>query len=259
MGIAAMVLLLPKNMRHFSDLMAAVALITLVAVLSRRASRAAACRPSGDGFSRARTCRQLARRVRAQESGRRRDGDDHLHRLVRHAHAQPRARRLIMALAAIFLGFSQSKTAIGVLPLVLVLSASSGAAAGRQPALALVVVILVAFNLFSVGTVIFEPVRKLVELVMPDATFTGRTEIWQIGLRGRGPAPDHRLWFLRILRHRRGRLWSRREHELGQRRDRRAQRLSQSRFDHRPARPAADDHLDRGPADRGFLSPAAGC
>ncbi len=48
--------------------------------------------------------------------------------------------------------------------------------------IALVVVILAAFNLFSVGTVIFEPVRKLVELVMPDATFTGRTEIWQLGV-----------------------------------------------------------------------------
>ncbi len=79
MGIAMMVMLLPKNMRHFSDLMAAVALITLVACLSRRASGAAACRPPGDGFSRARTRRQLARRLRAQEPGRRRDGDDHLH------------------------------------------------------------------------------------------------------------------------------------------------------------------------------------
>ncbi len=89
---------------------------------------------------------------------------------------------LITALAVIFLIFSQSKTAIGVMPLVFILAGFIGRSRRPMVGIALVVVILAAFNLFSVGTVIFEPVRKLVELVMPDATFTGRTEIWQLGV-----------------------------------------------------------------------------
>ena len=43
--------------------------------------------------------------------------------------------------------------------------------------------------MFSVGTVIFEPVRKLVEMVMPDATFTGRTEIWELGVQAVAERP----------------------------------------------------------------------
>jgi O-antigen ligase len=89
---------------------------------------------------------------------------------------------LIIVPASIFLLFTQSKTAIGVLPLVLVLSAII--ARRRVPAvgITLVVLVLAAFNFLSVGTVLFEPVRGLVEAIMPDATFTGRTDIWQLAL-----------------------------------------------------------------------------
>src|SRR5581483_9023880 len=82
----------------------------------------------------------------------------------------------IVVLAATFLLFSLSKTAMGVLPMVLLFSAIL--VRSRRPAvgITLVVTVLALFNLFSVGSVVFEPVRKLVESVIPDATFTGRTE-----------------------------------------------------------------------------------
>jgi O-antigen ligase len=54
---------------------------------------------------------------------------------------------------------------------------------------ALVIAILAVFNLCSVGTVAFEPVRLFVESFMPDATFTGRTDLWQLGLQAVGQRP----------------------------------------------------------------------
>lgn len=96
---------------------------------------------------------------------------------------------LIVVLSAVFLAFTQSKTAMGVLPLALILSAIIGRS--RSPAFGvfLVVTILFIFNLCSIGTVLFEPVRKLMEAIMPDATFTGRTEIWQLGLQAVAQRP----------------------------------------------------------------------
>ncbi len=78
---------------------------------------------------------------------------------------------------------------MGVLPMVLLFSAIL--VRSRRPAvgITLIVTVLALFNLFSVGSVIFEPVRKLVESVMPDATFTGRTEIWELALQYAGLRP----------------------------------------------------------------------
>ena len=36
-----------------------------------------------------------------------------------------------------------------------------------------------AFNVLSIGSIYSEPIRKLLDVVLPDATFTGRTDIWQ--------------------------------------------------------------------------------
>ncbi|MGA9008078.1 MAG: O-antigen ligase family protein [Xanthobacteraceae bacterium] len=75
------------------------------------------------------------------------------------------------------------------MPLVFILAGIINRSRRPMVGIALVVVILAAFNLFSVGTVIFEPVRKLVEMVMPDATFTGRTEICELGVRAVAERP----------------------------------------------------------------------
>jgi O-antigen ligase len=182
MGIAMMVMLLPKNMRHFSDLLAAVALITLVACYL------------GVFLVPQLAVHQATDFLEPEHAGNWRGVFAHKNQagavmvmiiFIGLFVARMRSLALgglIAALAAIFLGFSQSKTAIGVMPLVLILSGVIGRSRTPMVGIALVVGILAAFNLFSVGTVIFEPVRKLVELVMPDATFTGRTEIWQLGV-----------------------------------------------------------------------------
>jgi O-antigen ligase len=189
MAIAGMVLLLPKNLRQFSDFMAAAVLIVLVVsylglVLAPQLSIHQATdflEPEHDGSWRGVFPHKnqagaamvlfifvglFVSRTRSLVLG-----------------------GLIVVLAGVFLGFSQSKTAIAVLPLVFVLSAIIGHS--RRPAfgIALVVAILAAFNLFSVGSVAFEPVHRLVAMVLPDATFTGRTDIWQLTLQSIAERP----------------------------------------------------------------------
>jgi O-antigen ligase len=189
LGIGAMVLLLPKNVRHFSDLIAAVALITLIACYL------------GVLLVPQLAVHQATDFLEPEHAGNWRGVFAHKNQagavmvmIIFIGLFVMRMRSLalggiITALAVIFLGFSQSKTAIGVLPLVLMLSAFIHHSRRPWLGITLVVAILFAFNLFSVGTVIFEPVRKLVELVMPDATFTGRTEIWEIGVQSVAQRP----------------------------------------------------------------------
>ena len=182
LGIGMMVPLLPKNIRHFSDLIAAVALITLVGCYL------------GVLFVPQLAVHQATDFLEPEHAGEWRGVFAHKNQagavmvmiiFIGLFVARMRSLALggaITALAAIFLGFSQSKTAIAVMPLVFVLSTII--THSRRPAfgIGLVVAILFAFNLFSVGTVIFEPVHRLVAMVMPDASFTGRTDIWELGV-----------------------------------------------------------------------------
>jgi O-antigen ligase len=182
LSISAMLLLLPKNLRHFRDLMAVVAVIVL-----------AAC------YMGVLLAPQLAIHraidfLEPEHEGSRRGLFPHKNEagatmvlLIFIGLFVMRTQRrllggLIVALAAIFLLFTQSKNAIGMLPLVFVLSFI--VSRGRSPAMSIVLVlgVVAALNLFSVGTVLFEPVRRLVESIMPDATFAGRTEIWDLAL-----------------------------------------------------------------------------
>jgi hypothetical protein len=147
-GITMMLMLLPKNVRHFSDLMAAVVLIVLIAcylgvlLLPQLAVHQATdfLEPEHAGEWRGVFAHKnqagavmvmfifiglFVMRMRSLALG-----------------------GLIVALSAIFLGFSGSKTAIGVMPLVFLLSGLISRS--RHPAfgIALVVGILAAFNLF---------------------------------------------------------------------------------------------------------------
>jgi O-antigen ligase len=182
MGIAMMVMLLPKNMRHFSDLMAAVALITLVACyLAVFLVPQLAVHQATDFLEPEHAGNWRGVFAHKNQAGAVMVMITFIGLFVARMRSLALG-GLIAALALIFLGFSQSKTAIGVMPIVFVLSGVIGRSRRPMVGIALVVGILAAFNLFSVGTIIFEPVRKLVELIMPDATFTGRTEIWQLGV-----------------------------------------------------------------------------
>ncbi|HEX4411837.1 MAG TPA: O-antigen ligase [Xanthobacteraceae bacterium] len=182
MGLSAMVLLLPKNLRHFSDLMAITVLIVLLAcylgvlLLPEYSIHHATdfLEPEHDGSWRG---------VFPHKN----DAGATMVLFIFVGLYVARARNValggtIVVLSAVFLGFSQSKTAIGVLPLALLLSAIIARSRGPALGITLVVAALLGFNLFSVGTVMFEPVRKLVETIIPDATFTGRTEIWELAL-----------------------------------------------------------------------------
>jgi O-antigen ligase len=182
LGIGAMVLLVPKNIRQFSDIIAAVALIVLIVCYL------------GVMLVPQLAVHQATDFLEPEHAGNWRGVFPHKNQagavmvmITFIGLFVMRMRSLalggvITALALMFLGFSQSKTAIAVMPMVFVLSAIISHS--RRPALGigLVVVILAAFNLFSVGTVIFEPVHRLVTMVMPDATFTGRTDIWELGV-----------------------------------------------------------------------------
>jgi O-antigen ligase len=182
MSISAMLLLLPKNIRHFSDLMAATTLIVLAAsylgvlLVPQYALHHATdfLEPEHAGSWRG---------VFPHKN----DAGATMVMFIYIGMFVARVRSLalggaIVLLSGIFLAFTQSKTAIAVLPLALLLSAVIARARGPALGITIVAVLIVGFNLFSVGTVMFEPVRQLVESIMPDATFTGRTELWQFAL-----------------------------------------------------------------------------
>ncbi|HEY6254322.1 MAG TPA: O-antigen ligase [Xanthobacteraceae bacterium] len=182
MGIAGMALLLPKGLRQFSDLMAAAALIVLAACYL------------GLLLVPSLAMHQLTDFLEAEHAGSWRGVFAHKNEagaamvlFVFIGLFVARMRSLVLggsivALASMFLVFSHSKTALGMLPLVLVVSAI--VARARRPAvgIAIAVGIAVAINLFSIGSILFEPVHSLVEQVMPDPSFTGRTDIWRFAL-----------------------------------------------------------------------------
>lgn len=194
--ISGMVLLLPKNVRHFRDLMAITALIVLVVCYA------------GVVFAPQLSIHQATDFLEPEHAGSWRGSFPHKNqagatmvllifiglfaaRMQRHLIAA-----VIVVFATIFLLFTQSKTAIGVLPLVLLLSAIIKRSRRPMLGMALVIVLLALFNLFSVGTVIWEPVHRLVASVVPDATFTGRTEIWEMALEYVGKRPITGYGFL---------------------------------------------------------------
>jgi O-antigen ligase len=86
---------------------------------------------------------------------------------------------LIVALAALFLVFTESKASIRLLPLVLILSILLVRI--RNPAAKFVVAIIApaAIAVLTIGSVAFEPIHTLVSSLLSDPSFTGRNEIWQ--------------------------------------------------------------------------------
>lgn len=182
MSISAMALLLPKNLRHFADLLAIVALIVIALCYL------------GVFLVPKLAVHQATDFLEPEHAGEWRGVFDHKNEaganmvlFIFIGLFVARARSLalgclIVVLASIFLAFSQSKTAIGVLPIALIVPAAIGRT--RRPALASALVLagLALFNLFSVGTVVFGPVHDLVHAIMSDASFTGRTDIWQFGI-----------------------------------------------------------------------------
>jgi len=88
----------------------------------------------------------------------------------------------IIALSAIFLYFTHSKSPINLLPVVLLISYLVPRLRSRFVAFALIVGVPLMLNLLSVGSVMFAPIHELISHLMSDPTYTGRNVIWQFAL-----------------------------------------------------------------------------
>ena len=182
LGLAAMALLLPKNMRHFSDVMAAVALIVLAACYL------------GVFLLPEQAIHQTTDYIEPELAGDWRGVFSHkneasaamvLFIFLGLFIARVRSVRLgglIVALALVFLLFTKSKTSIAMLPITLIVSVLLTRIRRPGVGIALALSVVVAFNILSIGSIYFEPVRDLLDMVLTDSSFTGRTDIWQFAL-----------------------------------------------------------------------------
>ena len=180
-GIAAMVLLLPKNPRHFSDVMAAVTLIVLIAcylgvmlapqLTIHQASDALEPELAGDwrgifGHKNEASAAMVVfvfigifvARLRSVGLG-----------------------AVIIALSLPFLYFTHSKTAIAALPLAWLVSVVMARAQKPGTGIAVALTVLIGLNVASIGSVYIAPIRAVVDLVV-DPTFTGRDQIWKFAV-----------------------------------------------------------------------------
>lgn len=85
---------------------------------------------------------------------------------------------IIIAGAAVFLPFTMSKSPTGLFPLVLILSFTVLWLRSAAAKYVLIIGAVVIANLLTVGTVTIDAVDKLITSLMPDASYTGRDEIW---------------------------------------------------------------------------------
>jgi O-antigen ligase len=181
MSIAAMLLLLPKNLRHFGDLLAAAALLTLAACyLGVLLVPNLAIHQATDFVEPA-----LVGDWRGMFSHKNEAGSA-MALFIFIGLFVARVRNLFLgafigALAATFLIFTHSKTALTlVLPVLLI----SGIIARCRPAVGITIALgtLAIINLFSIGSIFFESIGGVLGAILPDPSFTGRTDIWHFAL-----------------------------------------------------------------------------
>ena len=180
--IAGMVLLVPKTPRHFADVMAVVVLIVLVACYL------------GVALAPQLTIHQASDVIEPELAGDWRGIFGHkneasavmvLFVFIGIFVARVRSLGLgavIVMLALPFLYFTHSKTAMAALPLTLIVSVVMARAAKPANGIAVALSLLVALNVLSIGSIYFAPIHAVVDAIMPDATFTGRTDIWKFAI-----------------------------------------------------------------------------
>jgi len=88
----------------------------------------------------------------------------------------------IVLLAAGFLLASGSKTAILLLPVILGVTGLCQVLTGGFARGLLLLGPVVGFSLISIGSVLVPPIQEAVGSLLTDATFTGRSEIWQFAI-----------------------------------------------------------------------------
>jgi O-antigen ligase len=189
LSIAAITLQLPKNLRHFADLMAVSTLIVIALCYL------------GVSLAPSVSVHQATDFLEPEHAGSWRGLFPHKNQagatmiifiLVGLFVARVRSiaiGALIVGLSAIFLVMTHSKTPLLLLPIVMLLSAFVTHTRSRVWAIVVTTGGLVIFNLFSVGSVYFKPVEDILNLVMSDASFTGRTDIWKFALQELARSP----------------------------------------------------------------------
>ncbi|MET3483895.1 O-antigen ligase [Methylobacterium sp. 1973] len=88
----------------------------------------------------------------------------------------------IVILAAGFLVASGSKTAILLLPVILAVTGLCQVLTGGFLRRLLLLGPVIGFSLISIGSVLAPPIQDAVGALLTDATFTGRSEIWQFAI-----------------------------------------------------------------------------
>ncbi len=88
----------------------------------------------------------------------------------------------IVAASLIFLAGSGGKSATALLVVTFALTGAFHLFRGFAARAAMTLGLVFALNLFSVGTVISEPLGTVVRMLPIDATFTGRTDVWRFAV-----------------------------------------------------------------------------
>ncbi|EJN05425.1 O-antigen ligase [Phyllobacterium sp. YR531] len=88
----------------------------------------------------------------------------------------------ILVFALLFVAHTGSKTSTALVPMVILLVMVPGLFGLRILTALLIAAALTGFFFFTIGTLFFPPTHDLLQQLGADATFTGRTSIWQFGL-----------------------------------------------------------------------------
>lgn len=180
-GIGGITMLLPKNVRHFSDVLAAVVLLIIILCYLGvfLAPGVSIYQATDFEYDLAGDWRGLF--VHKNNAG----AAMVLFVFIGLFVARQRnifLGALIIVLASIFLIFTRSATSIAMLPITLVISTLIARMRTPIAAISLTLSFVLLFNIFSVGSIYFEPIRNVLDFILSDSSFTGRTDIWKFAI-----------------------------------------------------------------------------
>lgn len=89
---------------------------------------------------------------------------------------------LITLFALFFVAHTGSKTTVALIPFAMLLVIGPGWVGMRGLAPLMILTIQVVFALFTIGTLLFEPLHQMLLKFSVDPTFTGRTSIWAFAI-----------------------------------------------------------------------------
>ena len=178
-SIAGMVLLLPKNPRHFADMMGTVAIIVMIACYL------------GVMFAPMHAIHQASDILEPELAGdwrgvfsHKNDASAAMVIFVFTGLFIARERSLglgtaVVALALPFLYFTHSKTSLASLPIAYFVSLAMAHARRPIAGIGLALFVLLCLNMISIGSIYLTPIHSLVDSVMSDPSFTGRADVWK--------------------------------------------------------------------------------